>query len=109
MLNVIYIAGHARCGSTALEEWVNNTQTATGLGEVRDVFRFAELGHECSCGRPISGCFWWKPVIAEALKISDMTASEAADLTDSVENVAGYLDKSTEAKYLILWLSLIHI
>ena len=108
VLTVIYIAGHARSGSTALETWLNATGAGNGLGEVRDVFLFAEKRRLCSCGDPIDQCSWWAPIVTNALKESELNLRDAVTLTDGVENGVPLFCKSKHSieSYKCLWSAL---
>lgn len=64
-INVLYIAGCGRSGSTLLERI---------LGEIEDFFTVGELGlvwergfienQLCGCGQPFSDCSFWKRVVS---------------------------------------------
>ncbi len=65
MIDVIYIAGSGRSGSTLLEQMLGQTAEFVAVGELRHLWR-ADYAHDlCGCGQPFQNCPFWQPVLAE--------------------------------------------
>lgn len=81
-LNLIYIAGTPRCGSTLLELLLSGSDNVFALGEFRDAGLHLEEDHICHCGEKLRTCPFWchalegiwhsqHPVWAELGKLTD--------------------------------------
>ena len=103
MLTVLYIAGHARSGSSAFESWLQSAGVGRALGEVRDVFRFACDGLPCGCGEAVSECPFWSAIVREVPRSVGLSLTGAADVTDEVERFSASLRRPAEEQYVALW------
>jgi len=64
---LVYIAGSGRCGSTLLDQILNNSPYITALGEIhRLTWQIVTEWEPCCCGKPVSECPFWRKVEAEA-------------------------------------------
>ncbi|MDQ3324746.1 MAG: sulfotransferase, partial [Actinomycetota bacterium] len=59
MLQIVYVGGWMRSGTTLLCQALGSSPGALALGEVSGVWRAAELGRSCSCGQSITECAVW--------------------------------------------------
>ncbi len=60
---IVYIMGYGRSGSTILDILLSNADDTTGVGEVADVYTWAERGLPCACGSALDQCGFWKPIL----------------------------------------------
>jgi hypothetical protein len=83
-VDVVYIAGDGRSGSTLLSRLLNQVPGWLALGEVRYFHeRGLQQDRACECGRPFSACPLWSAVAAELrasglLEPADAAAAEHA-------------------------------
>lgn len=83
-IDVVYVAGDGRSGSTLLSRLLNQVPGWLSLGEVRYFHeRGLQQDRACECGRPFSDCPLWSAVAAELrtaglLDPADATAAEHA-------------------------------
>ena len=68
-LQILYIAGVGRSGSTLLGDILGQMPGMLHIGELKSVFDYATLPDSvmpCSCGRPYSECSFWNPIFEAA-------------------------------------------
>lgn len=66
-INVLYIGGFGRSGSTLLERVLGQIPGVVAVGEVVHLIERGLLGNEnCGCGRPFHECPFWSDVGAKA-------------------------------------------
>ncbi len=65
-IEVVYIAGVGRSGSTLLEMILGQIDGFVSVGELRYLWRVLSENHKCGCGTPIRGCAFWNQVIEAA-------------------------------------------
>ena len=63
---LIYVAGHARVGSTIVDASLDRLDGVASLGEISHLPTFLLRDLDCTCGEPISACSAWSAVVAEA-------------------------------------------
>lgn len=70
MVDVIYIAGAGRSGSTMLELLLErHLPNSISVGEIRQVWTAGvTLNRRCGCGRAFADCDFWTSVLDEALE-----------------------------------------
>ena len=59
MIDVIYVAGPARSGSTLLGEILGSQPGVFNAGELSLFWRDAARGNSCACGEPLTSCILW--------------------------------------------------
>ena len=65
-VDVVYIAGDGRSGSTLLSRLLNQLPGWLALGEVRYFWeRGLQQNRACECGHPFGECPLWREVVAE--------------------------------------------
>lgn len=84
-LRVIYLGGYGRSGSTLLDQLLAHALMALGAGELCQLFAWAELSRECSCGRPVLECTYWGPVVRKTLVETGRSLGELRAITDLAE------------------------
>lgn len=97
MVDVVYIAGWGRSGSTLLARILGEHPSMTFVGEVRGTFlRGLVENRICGCGAPFADCSFWQAVGQEAFGGWDRApVEEALRLRDQVDKpwmVTAYRD-----------------
>ena len=66
-INVLYIAGWGRSGSTLLDRVLGQIPGFVSVGEVREMWKSGCIeNRDCGCGRPFKECPFWNAVGIEA-------------------------------------------
>ena len=66
-IDVLFISGSGRSGSTLLEQTLNQTGVFASIGELRHIwFKDFSGGELCSCGETLRDCPFWSAVMAQA-------------------------------------------
>lgn len=79
-VNVLYIAGIGRSGSTLLGRTLGGSRGHFPAGEVMRLFGRGMARNElCSCGRPARRCEFWGAVISEVEARTELSDPEAVD------------------------------
>jgi len=85
-LNVVYVAGLGRSGSTLLSRLLGQIPAWVAVGELHNIWRSgASRGRPdelCGCGRAFAECGFWRRVVASGL--GAQSASEASALASGV-------------------------
>lgn len=66
MINILYIAGAGRSGSTLLERILGQIDGAVAVGELRYLWQTDPTIALCGCGRVICECDYWRNVLLQA-------------------------------------------
>ena len=61
-IDVLYIAGYGRSGSTVLDMLLGSNPHMISMSELTHIFDFWEINSECSCGKPFRECDFWNRV-----------------------------------------------
>ena len=71
-LNIIYIAGEIRSGTTVIDLFLSNRNGAISVGELRNLEDFIDkkdigwtYDWQCSCGKQVENCKFWNKIINE--------------------------------------------
>lgn len=67
--NILYLMGSGRSGTTLLATILNSTPKVDTFGELHQFYTHLDNNLECSCGKMISECAFWKQVLSH-LKIN---------------------------------------
>jgi hypothetical protein len=88
-LNVVYVAGAGRSGSTVLDRILGTIPGTVSTNELNRIWidGFAD-NKQCSCGAKFSECVFWRSVVAEAFGSAEK--SEAARM----QNIWTAVDRS---------------
>lgn len=66
-VQVVFVGGYGRSGSTIIDVLLNRVPGVVAVGEFRHLFGRALGDNElCSCGQPFRDCPYWSQVMAEA-------------------------------------------
>lgn len=66
MIDVLYIAGAGRSGSTLLERLLGQLPECVAVGETRHLWREDPATARCGCGRVLTECDYWRAVMEHA-------------------------------------------
>jgi len=70
-LNIIYIAGAGRSGSTILDQILGQMPGICSLGEVSQLWQSIRNNSPCGCGTTITECEFWGPILDSLVKGDD--------------------------------------
>ena len=65
-VDVIFIAGTGRSGSTILDRLLGQSPDVVSVGEFRSFWSRFPGGRPCSCGEPLQSCPFWSAVVRRA-------------------------------------------
>jgi Sulfotransferase family len=94
MIDVLYIGGSGRSGSTLVQSILGNLPQFQSVGEVQQIWKYLTWKNvNCSCGVLIPDCPFWSPVLSRL----NLSESQSASLSEATKQ----LDRT---RYL-LWLT----
>lgn len=96
-INLIYLLGAGRSGTTLLATLLNNHSQIETLGEMHQLYEFIEEGKKCSCGENLKTCKEWS--FSKAFLENNI--SEYRNISEKKEahqNIFRLLLKNTEDK-----------
>ncbi|MEA2485196.1 MAG: hypothetical protein QOD46_307 [Actinomycetota bacterium] len=79
-VRVLYIMGAPRCGSTVLDNILNEVGGFFSAGELRFLWQRMDQGRFCGCGRSFESCEVWAPVL-EKVAAADPSATARLVMT----------------------------
>lgn len=77
MINILYIAGAGRSGSTLLERILGQIEGCVAVGEFRHLWRLAPSRQQCGCGELLDRCSFWRSVLGRVHVEPDNQTFEA--------------------------------
>lgn len=88
-MNIIYISGCSRSGTSLLQGLLAQYEGVTALGELRRLGAMLNADSACSCGEVLSQCNYWQNVVANAgLDVSSVkTATTEGAFLRSIKNI----------------------
>lgn len=84
-LQILYIAGVPRTGSTVLGQLLGNVPGVIFVGELNFFWRRFVHAEVCSCGQPLPDCPFWSAVVREAY--GELTPGQAKQLAELERHV----------------------
>jgi sulfotransferase family protein len=84
-MQLIYVAGYGRSGSTLLDTLLGNAPGVFGAGELSRLYWGTLNGLNCSCGDTLQNCSFWESVRERVFQECNMDCSKAASLTWNAE------------------------
>jgi len=100
-VNLIYLLGAGRSGTTLLATLLNNHEQIETLGEMHQFHEFLEKGKQCSCGEKLQHCLVWKNIQTK-LSLEEISSrrklSEEAEKHGQIPKLL--ITKSTNQQYL---------
>ncbi len=101
-VQLIYIAGYGRSGSTLLDALLGNHPRIFGAGELSWLFSRNLDDSPCCCGAPLVECPFWRAVLAEVFDaLPDLDCRAAAEITRQAESLP--TRRRDLATYAALW------
>jgi hypothetical protein len=91
-LEIIYIGGYGRSGSTLLDHLVASRIGALSCGELCNVFAYAARHAACTCGENITTCSVWGACLEHVRRKTGLDYSELDSITRRAE--AGNLEEA---------------
>lgn len=83
-VNIVYIAGYGRSGSTFLDIVLGASPSVYGVGALSNLFKWGAEGHSCSCGQGVMACDFWGEILRE-LGIQQQDCARLEKLSRAVE------------------------
>jgi hypothetical protein len=84
-LQILYIAGVPRTGSTVLGQLLSNVPGVIFVGELNFFWRRFAHAEVCSCGQPLPECPFWSAVVREAY--GELVPGQAEQLAELERHV----------------------
>ncbi|MGB3258435.1 MAG: hypothetical protein WBA72_10665 [Ornithinimicrobium sp.] len=88
-MQVLYIGGHSRNGSTLLATLLARRSGAMSAGELGQLFAWAARDRACTCGRSMLNCSFWGPVIVCVEAETKMSMRALASACEDAERGSG--------------------
>ncbi|MGB3762599.1 MAG: hypothetical protein WA966_05190 [Ornithinimicrobium sp.] len=88
-MQVLYIGGHSRNGSTLLATLLARRTGAMSAGELGQLFSWAAQDRSCTCGRSMFDCSFWGPVIVCVEARTAMSMRALASACEDAERRSG--------------------
>lgn len=88
-VQVVYLAGDGRSGTTLMSRILGSYDGCMAVGELYDIWSKSLDGDGlCSCGTPLRDCEFWNAVLSEALgEVSAETLEQIVSLRASVQGM----------------------
>jgi hypothetical protein len=75
---IVYICGWGRSGSTIADRLLGTLPGFFSAGELRSLWDYDPLRHQCACGATVSTCPMWSPALSEVF--GELVASSFASI-----------------------------
>lgn len=101
-INIIYLLGAGRSGTTMLATVLNNRPKIHTVGEMHQFLDYVYENKDCSCGKNISQCNFWSPLLQEMnLELLKNKANvERSNILEKHHNIPLYLmGKPLDGRY----------
>jgi len=87
-VDVLFIAGQGRSGSTFIEQGIAQSGDVCSVGELRHMWRRGYVDNQlCGCGLPFHECSFWTAVLAEYDRVCEISPTNAIELENRVERL----------------------
>jgi hypothetical protein len=101
-VQLVYVSGYGRSGSTLLDTVLGNHSRVFGAGELTWLFRRALNGSLCSCGAPVNRCEFWRAVLEQVFaELPQCDCRQAAAVTLNAESL--FSPRKNVQRYVALW------
>lgn len=101
MIELMYVGGYGRSGSTLLDAMLSEASGSLSGGELSQVFEWADSARPCGCGLNLGECTFWGPLLEE---LAESTGYDVRTMA-SVSRAAEMGGKQRPA-WLLLWTEL---
>jgi hypothetical protein len=105
-LNLLYLMGAGRSGTTAIATFLGGHPEIHTLGEMHQFYDHLRDSKACSCGQQLEFCPFWSKVIADLPQSIIQNSGEIQKLSDKLEyhssipkHFSGTISKSNLEKY----------
>lgn len=102
-MNVIYLLGAGRSGTTLMATVLNSHQKIKTIGEMHQFIEHVNNGKSCSCGESLNNCTYWSSILRE-LKFEEQDLEQIQNEQDQKESHKNILKllfkKSPDKAYL---------
>ena len=88
---LIYIMGTGRSGTTALATFLGNNKEIQNIGEMHQFFEHIDENKECSCGKQINECEFWKNKIDNPTQESSANSRKLSEKMESHSSIINHL------------------
>jgi hypothetical protein len=95
MINLVYIAGSGRSGSTLLERMLSQIDEFVTVGELRHLWRADYEADLCGCGQTFKTCPFWQPIL------SNVFADKGGVDFESILTLRNQVDRIRYLPYMI--------
>jgi hypothetical protein len=104
-INIIYIAGYGRSGSTLLDLLLGINPSAFSMGEVASLFSENETNKLCACGSKINECPIWGKVLNNLKQGEDNQNNTSYEdkITRDIGGIKRVLPWNKDRDYEIIW------
>lgn len=83
-INLIYLLGAGRSGTTLLATLLNSCSSVVTVGEMHQFYEHLLENKPCSCGKKLGSCFVWSSIV-KAIDQSGLSLENALQTTEEVE------------------------
>ena len=102
LIDIVYLLGAGRSGTTLLATLLNNHDSIKTLGEMHQFFEFLDDDKNCSCGKSLKNCNEWKDAV-NSLKFNANSKREFVEEEEKHGKIPGLLaGKTADRKYLTI-------
>ena len=102
LINIVYLLGAGRSGTTLLATLLNNHDSIKTLGEMHQFFEFLDDDKNCSCGTSLKNCNKWKEAVS-SLKSNVNSKRKFVNQEEKHSKIPGLLaGKTADRKYLTI-------
>lgn len=101
-IDVVYLLGAGRSGTTILSTILNANEKINSIGELHQFYEYLLHNKACSCSQPMAKCPFWKGVV-DGFDLESLNIGETAAYTERLEshrNVFRFLLGKPPKEYL---------
>ena len=88
---LIYIMGAGRSGTTALATFLGNNKEILNIGEMHQFFEYLDENKECSCGKLLNECEFWKNKIDNPTQEYSVNSRKLSEKMESHSSIIKHL------------------
>ena len=103
---IIYILGAGRSGTTALATFLGNNDEIQNIGEMHQIFKYLDENKECSCGKLLNECDFWKNKIGYLTQKYSENSRQLSEKMEChsgiIKHILNIFSKTQHEKYIAL-------
>jgi hypothetical protein len=99
-INIIYLLGAGRSGTTMLTTVLNNHAKIFAVGEMHQFLDYVKDNKDCSCGEFLTDCSFWSQILNE-LNVAEISKTDIVNFSNEMEkhyNIPKHLINPTPNK-----------